>query len=180
MACGCAGVGVWVEGLTGVEWAEEEGDDDDPLGARVLPGARPPKDSYNVLAGQCEARGLGQISSAWDMMSWMTLSSDGQVPSTFDLPESENIRHRLKIWLQGVPADIPTLNGKRIMLLTRPSYRMSFPNNRVFDTVLAAARVRGAYVCCHVPPCLRFGLGCCAVLCCAVLRVLCLSVSLTV
>ena len=141
------GVWVWVCGWRGplvLSVAEEEGDDDDPLGARVLPGARPPKDSFNVLAGQCGARNLGHVVvSAWDMMSWMTLSNDGHVPSTCDLPESENIRHRLKIWLHGVPADIPALNGKRIVLLTRPSDRRAFSNTRVFDTVLAEARVSG-------------------------------------
>jgi hypothetical protein len=49
------------------------------------------------------------------------------------------------IWNEGVPADIPALNGTRVVVIDPPSYERTFPAGRRFPMMPATLRVSGAH-----------------------------------
>ncbi|TDD39777.1 hypothetical protein E1287_02970 [Actinomadura sp. KC06] len=49
------------------------------------------------------------------------------------------------IWNEGVPADIPVVNGTRVVVLDPPSYERTFPAGRRFPMMPATIRVEAAH-----------------------------------
>ncbi|WP_433464777.1 hypothetical protein [Spirillospora sp. CA-128828] len=54
--------------------------------------------------------------------------------------------HGEMIWNEGVPADIPVVNGTRVVVLDPPSYERTFPAGRRFPMMPAMMRVEGMHL----------------------------------
>lgn len=50
------------------------------------------------------------------------------------------------IWNEGVPADIPVVNGTRVVVIDPPAYRRTFPAGRRFPLMPATLRVDGMHL----------------------------------
>jgi hypothetical protein len=50
------------------------------------------------------------------------------------------------IWNEGVPADIPVLNGTRVVVIDPPAYQRTFPAGRRFPLMPATLRVEGTHL----------------------------------
>jgi hypothetical protein len=50
------------------------------------------------------------------------------------------------IWNEGVPADIPVVNGTRVVVIDPPSYQRTFPAGRRFPLMPATLRVEGMHL----------------------------------
>jgi hypothetical protein len=101
-----------------------------------LPGERPDpraaaacRDS-NVVAGADSAHG------AFNVWNWSALQPDQTLPSGSQMAGSEHW-----VWMEGVPADIQTLDGLRIVLLGPPPYARILPAGRCFRDMTADLRV---------------------------------------
>ncbi|MEO3829989.1 hypothetical protein [Actinomadura sp. B10D3] len=63
------------------------------------------------------------------------------ISSPWDLADA----HGEPIWNEGVPADIPLVNGSRVVVIDPPSYERTFPAGRRFPLMPAALRVNGMH-----------------------------------
>ncbi|TDD68683.1 hypothetical protein E1293_36700 [Actinomadura darangshiensis] len=50
------------------------------------------------------------------------------------------------IWNEGVPADVPVVNGTRVVVIDPPSYERTFPAGRRFPLMPATLRVEGMHL----------------------------------
>lgn len=50
------------------------------------------------------------------------------------------------IWNEGVPADIPAVNGTRVVVIDPPSYQRTFPAGRRFPLMPATLRIEGMHL----------------------------------
>ncbi|MGI5206501.1 hypothetical protein ACQEU6_33630 [Spirillospora sp. CA-108201] len=54
--------------------------------------------------------------------------------------------HGEPIWNEGVPADIPVVNGTRVIVIDPPSYERTFPAGRRFPLMPATLRMEGMHL----------------------------------
>ncbi|NDU75804.1 hypothetical protein GWI34_24720 [Actinomadura sp. DSM 109109] len=54
--------------------------------------------------------------------------------------------HGEPIWNEGVPADIPVVNGTRVVVIDPPSYKRTFPAGRRFPLMPATLRLDGMHL----------------------------------
>ncbi|URM98434.1 hypothetical protein LUW76_31075 [Actinomadura madurae] len=54
--------------------------------------------------------------------------------------------HGEPIWNEGVPADVPVVNGTRVVVVDPPSYERTFPAGRRFPLMPATLRVEGTHL----------------------------------
>ena len=85
------------------------------------------------------------VTGVWDLLGWRGASLDGP-------PASMSAAwHSIAIWNEGLPADIPVLDGSRVIVLVPPSYKRvwgasrEFPQRAGLGTIerLSNAEVRG-------------------------------------
>jgi len=67
------------------------------------------------------------VTAAWDLMTWHAASRDGSLPRA----GAPGFTDRT-IWNEGMPADIPTFEDMRVILLGPPSYVRSWTSQREF------------------------------------------------
>jgi len=105
------------------------------LGGGILPGDPPPQDWVAVARGAGPQELPDTVSGAWDLYAWTALGAGAmdQGPAGSD--------HW--VWNEGVPADIPALDGERVLLLGDAGYQRSWGNSRVFEAMDAAATAEG-------------------------------------
>ncbi len=105
------------------------------VGSGWLAGERP-----SPVLARC-ARGEGPQSvgeaarGAWNLYTWRAFPYD---PA---LREAAAIPHDDWVWGEGVPADIPALDGVRVIGLGAPSYERSWVGSRMFGTLRAHVTV---------------------------------------
>ena len=89
--------------------------------------------SPNALA---VARGEGPqqiketITATWELYSYAAFGPDGTLP---DEPDPET-----RIWDEGMPADIPVIDGHRVIVLRTTSAQRSWPAQRMFPILKAS------------------------------------------
>ena len=92
-------------------------------------------------AAAATARGEGpqqtkeNVDGVWDLYSYAALGPGGTLPepSGEDEPPDETL-----IWDEGMPADIPELDGHRVILLAPTAYERSWRAQRMFANLPAA------------------------------------------
>jgi hypothetical protein len=83
------------------------------------------------------ARGEGPQASgesvvgAWDLATYRALESGS-------LPELDVDQADRWIWGEGIPSDIPTVDGHRVILLGKPSYERTWGAQRMFEQLPAS------------------------------------------
>jgi hypothetical protein len=88
------------------------------------------------------ARGAGAQSTedivhgAWNLYTWEAVTTDGGLPDPNDYGSRD-----YWIWNEGVPADIPVFEGRRVILLGPPSYDRTWRSQRMFASLPATFRV---------------------------------------
>ena len=89
-------------------------------------------------AAAAVARGRGPqqteevVSGRWNLYAWTALGEDLKLPDPHDYGSQ---RHW--IWNEGVPADIPVFEGRRVVLLGPASYVRTWRSQRAFDVLPA-------------------------------------------
>lgn len=84
------------------------------------------------------ARGIGPqsleqtVTGAWNLYDWRAVQGNLQLP---DATQLESVAYW--IWNEGTPADIPTLNGRRVILLGPPTYQRQWGAVRTFERLPA-------------------------------------------
>lgn len=102
----------------------------------VFSGSRVPR---NVAE---QARGLGPqeledvVTGYWNLYSWRALLPSKQLPRADDFASSKDW-----IWNEGQPADIPQLDGRRVVLLGPPSLERTWRAMRMFDQLAAELKI---------------------------------------
>jgi hypothetical protein len=84
------------------------------------------------------AKGIGPqnleatVTGAWNLYDWRAVQAKLQLPE-----ESQFDGVAYWIWNEGTPADIPTLNGRRVILLGPPTYKRQWGAVRTFERLPA-------------------------------------------
>jgi len=88
------------------------------------------------------ARGAGPqtseeiLTGAWNLYTWRAIAADGTLPAKPGFDLSANW-----IWNEGTPADIPTFESKRVILLGPPSYTRTWKSQRDFANLRADLKI---------------------------------------
>jgi hypothetical protein len=101
------------------------------------PGRRVSASAASIARGEGEQQSDETIVGAWNLYVHEAFR-DGTLPSAGD-PQA--IRH-LFIWNEGTPADIPVLDGHRVILLGEPSYERVWESARTFPHLPATLDAR--------------------------------------
>lgn len=86
-----------------------------------LPGQRPNPIAVRNILGQ-DVQGDLTVVGPWNLHDWRALQSDGTLAEDSDF----------WIWNEGRPADIPTFEGQRVVLIGPPPYSRSWHGQRTF------------------------------------------------
>jgi hypothetical protein len=84
------------------------------------------------------AKGIGPqnleatVTGSWNLYDWRAVQTNLQLPE-----ESQLDGVAFWIWNEGTPADIPTLNGRRVILLGPPTYKRQWGAVRTFERLPA-------------------------------------------
>lgn len=84
------------------------------------------------------ARGLGDqesdetVASVWNLYTWLGILPDLSLP-----PAEEYGTNQFWVWNEGIPADIPVFEGRRVILLGPHSYPRMWPSQRMFTALPA-------------------------------------------
>lgn len=89
-----------------------------------LPGERPAPEILACFLDAETPPGPPVVSSPWNLVD----------------------AHGEWIWNEGVPADIPVVNGTRVVVIDPPAYQRTFPAGRRFPLMPATMRVEGAHL----------------------------------
>ncbi len=89
-------------------------------------------DAFGLVSGSVAAVAIGDgpqqtgetVTGAWDMTSYAGAGSEHW------------------IWGEGTPADIPILDGHRVIVLRPPSYSRTWQSQRTFDVLAASLNAR--------------------------------------
>jgi hypothetical protein len=76
-----------------------------------------------------------EVTGVWNMYAWTAINDDLELPSTADRKSTQHW-----IWGEGKPADIPSFEGYRVILLGPPAYARSWPSQRMFAKLPAAIK----------------------------------------
>ncbi len=88
------------------------------------------------------ARGVGPqetedvVTGFWNLYNFRALQSNGQLPEAGDFSSSSQW-----IWNEGLPEDIPVLDGHRVVLLGPPSIERSWRAMRMFERLPANLKI---------------------------------------
>jgi len=90
--------------------------------AGLVPGTRPDPRAVAALKDPDHApRKPPQVMVSFNLSAWTALEDDGSLPEA----DAEHPEHW--IWIEGVPADIPELDGERVVLLHDPAVARMLP-----------------------------------------------------
>jgi hypothetical protein len=95
-----------------------------------------PRTADIVRGNVAEQQDDASMTAQWNLHAWTALQATGRLSRDHD-PSSSN--HW--IWNEGVPADIPTFDGRRVIVLGPPSYSRSFFAQRDFRGLRADIKV---------------------------------------
>ncbi len=98
---------------------------DELLNSGILEGATPHPDWVAVARGDGPQELSATVTGAWNLYQWSALAGRRALVEGQDGSEHW-------IWNEGVPADIRTLDGERVILLGEPTYPRTWNNSRVF------------------------------------------------
>jgi hypothetical protein len=89
------------------------------------------------------ARGIGPqeiedgvVTGFWNLYTYRALQSNGQLPESNDFSSSSHW-----VWNEGLPEDIPVLDGHRVVLLGPPSIERSWRAMRMFERLPADLKI---------------------------------------
>jgi hypothetical protein len=83
-----------------------------------------------VVRGDGPQQSKDTITATWELYSYAALGPDGTLP---DEPDPETL-----IWDEGMPADIPVLDGHRVIVLRPATGQRSWPARRMFPILQAS------------------------------------------
>jgi hypothetical protein len=89
-----------------------------------------------IARGEGPQQSPAAINGHWNLYTYHALSASGTLPDPKDYASSKTW-----IWGEGIPADIPTLDGHRIILLGPPSYARGFGSQRDFAALRASLNI---------------------------------------
>ena len=90
--------------------------------ARVSPSAA------EIALGEGEQSSTEVISGHWNLYTWQAVRPDLALPDAKDF----TAKHTW-IWGEGKPADVPVLEGRRVILLGPPAYPRTWGSQRAFN-----------------------------------------------
>jgi hypothetical protein len=90
----------------------------------------------SVIDGSGPQRTEIIMEGIWNLYSWKGLHDDLTLPDPKDFKTNDEW-----IWGEGIPDDIPELNGHRVILLGPPSYLRTWPVQRIFKELPAEFKV---------------------------------------
>jgi hypothetical protein len=91
------------------------------------------EDAARIARGQGPQRSGESITGVWNLHTWRALRpADATLPDPKDQFDSAHW-----IWNEGLPVDIPTFEGHRVILLGPPSYSRGWGSQRAFASLPA-------------------------------------------
>jgi hypothetical protein len=94
--------------------------------------------AVRVARGEGEQQIAENVTGAWNLWIAAALSDRGELPPKEAIQEFMD----LLIWNEGTPADIPPLDGHRVILLGEPSYERFWDASRAFPHLPATLDAR--------------------------------------
>jgi hypothetical protein len=76
------------------------------------------------------------VTGVWNLYDWRALRSDLRLPDAEDYDSEE-----YWIWNEGIPADIPVIDDRRVILLGPASFSRSWRSQRMFDRLRAQVHI---------------------------------------
>lgn len=102
-----------------------------------LGGQKPDADVVAACRDQPAEAAKGKSTvGAFNFYNWKALYPDGTLPAPGDYSSSKDW-----IWMEGIPADITTFEGQRVILLGPPPYARVLQPGRCFDGMVADVHV---------------------------------------
>ncbi len=90
----------------------------------------------DVARGNGPQQSDDTVTGCWNMYTWQALGPGLALPDPEDYGS-----HDVWIWNEGVPADIPVLDSRRVILLGPASYPRSWQSQRMFDRLAATLEI---------------------------------------
>ncbi|QDU38524.1 hypothetical protein Mal4_28530 [Maioricimonas rarisocia] len=88
---------------------------------------RVPKRVADIARGDGPQQSNDTVQAVWNLYTWEAIDGQGRLP---DLQDDNVSQHW--IWNEGIPDDIPCLDGRRVILLGPPSYPRFWQAQRMF------------------------------------------------
>ena len=104
------------------------------LTARGIPGVSNPDDVIAFLQGRDVAPTQDHVAGTWNLY-------DAHAAG-YDLSQGRAIPTERWVWGEGIPNDVPPVDGTRVLLIGPPSIVRSWSLNRVFAALPSALNVR--------------------------------------
>jgi hypothetical protein len=91
---------------------------------------RVPQEVADVARGNGPQQSHHTVTSVWNLYTWAAIEAGMVLPDPGDYGSSAHW-----VWNEGTPADIPVLDGHRVILLGPASYPRSWQSQRMFDNL---------------------------------------------
>lgn len=91
-----------------------------------LSGRRPPPELVRCIRGEGPQELRGGVEGQWDTYIFRAIGADGTLTPSL-------LEH--KIWNEGIPVDIPALDGHRVVVLGPPLVSRTWNANRAFEAM---------------------------------------------
>ena len=105
----------------------------------MLSRRRVSKRVAEVARGEGPQQTEDTVTGVWNLYSWNAIDDGLQLPD----PKDHSARDSW-IWNEGMPADIPTFEGQRVILLGPASYPRTWQCQRMFDRLPASFEIEAA------------------------------------
>jgi hypothetical protein len=102
----------------------------------MLSRRRVPKRVAEVARGEGPQQTDDTVTGVWNLYSWTAIDEGLKLPD----PKDHSPRDTW-IWNEGMPADIPTFEGQRVILLGPASYARTWQSQRMFDQLPASLEI---------------------------------------
>ncbi len=94
---------------------------------------RIPQKAIDVASGTGPQNTEDTITGTWNLYQATALTPEGKLPPDADMSAAGHW-----IWGEGIPSDIPVVEGFRVVLLGPPTYMRSWPSVRLFKNLQAS------------------------------------------
>ena len=102
-----------------------------------LEGTRPAPEVARCARGEGPQNVEASASGAWNLYAWQAFAYDPTLSDPASIP------HELSVWGEGIPTDIPTLDGHRVIGLGPSAYARTWQAGRMFVTLRSSLTVTG-------------------------------------
>ncbi len=88
----------------------------------------PSEEAISVADGTGPSRASDIATAPWNMFAWTALREGRELPDGYFDTGAQHM-----IWNEGIPADIPDLDGRRIVILAKTPYVRGWTPSRMFE-----------------------------------------------